>query len=583
MPALSRFALGRTTSTAPHVRIAGKFCGGTAAGRKIPHPALDAAKTERMMLDVTEDAITTALAARFAGITGAAHVSADPAKLQLHSEDIWARAKCPALLVVAPATTAELSAVIRQAHEDGLAIAPRGAGASYTSAYVPASAKTISLDMSRMNQVLAIDAHAMTVTVQGGCTWAALNAALKPHGLRSPFWGPMSGLVSTIGGGLSQLNAMFGAARYGTSSESVISLAVVLANGDVLRTGAGLPGQPPFYRHYGPDLTGLFCGDGGVFGIKAEITLRLMRTPAHEDYCSFAFKTGRDLLLAMAELSRAGVASEMCAFDPGLSEVRMKRASLAEDFGTLRKVVAKEASLYKGLQNAAKIAMAGRDIMEKNDFSLHLIAEGRSAAAVTADIAEAKRIALTANGREIENSIARLIRVTPFPPLNSILGPAGERWAPVHGIASLSAAPQVFEDVVAVFNEMAEALKQAGVSAGYLYTSLSTNALIIEPVFYWPEERFSVHESLMEKTHLARLPSLAANPEATAVVTETRSRVIDVFARHGCGFFQIGRSYPYRESRDAATISLLEGIKSLLDPAQKFNPGVLGLGGGGEE
>ncbi len=531
------------------------------------------------MLDVSNEVITDALAQRYAAIVGAAHVSRDEAKLRLHSEDIWRRAAAPAILVVAPATTGELSAVIAQAHADGLTLAPRGAGASYTSAYLPAGAAALSLDMSRLNKVLAIDPDAMTVTVQGGCTWAALNAALKPHGLRTPFWGPMSGLVSTIGGGLSQLNAMFGAARYGTSSESVIGLAVVLANGQLLRTGAGLPGKAPFYRHYGPDLAGLFCGDSGVFGIKAEITLRLMRTPAHEDFCSFAFKTGRDLLLAMAELSRAGIASEMCAFDPGLAEVRMKRASLAEDFGTLRKVVAKEASLFKGLQQAAKIAMAGRDIMEPDDFSLHVIAEGRSAAAVAADIAEAKKIAAAANGREIENSIARLIRVTPFPPLNSILGPTGERWAPIHGIASLAAAPAVFADVAAVFADMAAELKQAGVSAGYLYTSLSTNALIIEPVFYWPEERYSIHETLMEKTHLARLPTLDANPEATAVVVAARNRIIKVFADHGCGFFQIGRAYPYRESRDAATIALLEGLKSLVDPDHIFNPGALGLGG----
>jgi FAD/FMN-containing dehydrogenase len=528
------------------------------------------------MLDILKG---NGLAARFAEIVGDAHVSADPAKLSLHSEDVWKRGDSAVILAVAPATTEELSRAVALAHASGLTLAARGASASYTSAHLPVRADTVSLDISRMDQVLAIDPVSMTVTVQGGCTWAALNAALKPHGLRTPFWGPMSGLVSTIGGGLSQLNAMFGAARYGTSSESVIGLAVVLADGKVLRTGAGLPGAAPFYRNYGPDLAGLFCGDGGVFGIKAEITFRLMRIPAHEDYISFAFKTGRDLLLAMAELSRAGVASEMCAFDPGLSEVRMKRASLAEDFGTLRRVVAKEGSLFKGIQQAAKIAMAGRDIMEKDDFSLHLIAEGRSSAAVAADITEARRIGLAAKGREIENSIARLIRVTPFPPLNSILGPAGERWAPVHGIASLAASPQVFEEVEAVFAEMDAELKAAGVFSGYLYTSLSTNALIIEPVFYWPEERYGIHETLMEKQHMARLPVLPPNPAATAVVIEARRRVIEVFARHGCGFFQIGRTYPYRESRDAASIALLEGVKTLLDPERIFNPGVLGLDG----
>jgi FAD/FMN-containing dehydrogenase len=62
-------------------------------------------------------------------------------------------------------------------------------------------------------------------------------------------------------------------------------------------------------------------------------------------------------------------------------------------------------------------------------------------------------------------------------------------------------------------------------------------------------------------------------------VVEARRRVIEVFARHGCGFFQIGRTYPYRESRDPASIALLEGIKTLLDPERIFNPGVLGLHG----
>ncbi len=532
------------------------------------------------MLDDIKDLSKETLAAGFAAITGAAHVSSDAARIDLHSEDIWARSATAAVLVVAPGTTAELSDVIRLAHQKGLALAPRGAGASYTSAYIPSRAGTISLDMSRLNQVLAVDPVAMTVTVQGGCTWAALNAALKPHGLRTPFWGPMSGLVSTIGGGLSQLNAMFGASRYGTSSESVVGFAIVLANGEVLRTGAGLPGEAPFYRHYGPDLAGIFCGDGGAFGIKAEITLRLMRTPAHEDYASFAFKSGRDLMLAMAEIARAGVATETCAFDPGLALVRLKRASLAEDLGTLRRVVTKEGSLLKGLQNAAKIAMAGRDIMDQDDYSLHVITEGRSAAAVAADIAEIKKIALAQNGREIENSIARLIRVTPFPPLNSILGPAGERWAPVHGVASLAAAPAVLEEVQGIFAEKKTALDAAGVYGGYLFTSMSTNALIIEPVFYWPEEHYAVHESLMEKTHLARLPEQPANPAATEVVVETRRLVIEVFARHGCGFFQIGRSYPYVDSRDAASLALLHGLKALLDPDQILNPGVLGLKNG---
>jgi FAD/FMN-containing dehydrogenase len=248
---------------------------------------------------------------------------------------------------------------------------------SYTSAYAPTTPRTVSLDMSRMNRILEIRPDDMVVTVEAGCAWSQLDAALAPLGLRTPFWGPMSGLVSTVGGGLSQLNAMFGAGHYGTSSESVVALTVVLADGRVLRTGArGPEAAAPFYRHYGPDLAGLFCGDAGVFGVKAEITLRLMRRPAHEGCVSFAFATGEDLLRAMAECARAGLASEMCAFDPGLTKVRMKRASLAADVKTLGAVIANEKSLGRGLVSAARIALGGRDFIEAESYSVHLICEG---------------------------------------------------------------------------------------------------------------------------------------------------------------------------------------------------------------
>jgi FAD/FMN-containing dehydrogenase len=299
----------------------------------------------------------------------------------------------------------------------------------------------------------------MTVTVEPGCSWAALRAALAPLGLRTPFWGPMSGLRSTV----------------------------VLGDGQVLRTGArGAGGDKPFFRHYGPDLSGLFCGDGGALGIKAAITLRLMASPAHEDYASFAFQTGRELLSAMAAMARAGIACEMCAFDPGLTRVRMQRSSLASDVKTLGAVVGRQKSLVKGLLEAGKIALAGRDFVGEENYSLHLIAESRSAAGVQADIAEA--------------------------------------------------------------------------------------------VFYWPGERLAVHAAAMQPEHLAKLPALPDDPAATQLVVLARKRLMALFQRFGCGHFQIGRTYPYRQSRDAASWQLVEAIKTAVDPSRVLNPGVLGLG-----
>ena len=511
-------------------------------------------------------------------IVGTAHVRDDVESRELHSQDIWAAAPATVALVVTPQTVAQISAALAAAMAAGYAIAPRGAGMSYTGGYVPLVSRTVSVDLSRMDRVLAVHAEDMTVTVEAGCTWATLLQTLAPLGLRTPFWGPMSGLMSTIGGGLSQLNAMLGAGHYGTSSESVVAMTLVLADGRVLRTGArGADGNSPFYRHYGPDLAGLFCGDCGALAVKAEITLRLIRNPPHEGYASFAFKSGATLLAAMAEMARAGVASETCAFDPGLTRVRLQRASLGSDVKTLAAVVGQQKSLLKGLVEAGRVVMAGRDFVPVDEFPLHVIAEGRSAAGVEEDLAAVRRIAAEFGGQEIENTIAKVIRAQPFPPLNSVLGPAGQRWAPIHGITPLSQAGAVFQAVDTVFTEMADEFKQLGISVGYLFTSMSTNALIVEPVFYWPDARGAVHEAAMQPEHMARLPPLRPNPQALAVVVKARERVIAIYQQFGCAHFQIGRTYPYRASRDEASWRLLEAVKRELDPAGLLNPGVLGL------
>ncbi|TRW14445.1 FAD-binding oxidoreductase [Glacieibacterium frigidum] len=520
-----------------------------------------------------------ALKAVFAAIVGADHVRDDEASLRLHSEDIYEAAALTAMLIVAPGSLDELSDVVAAAHEARVAIAPRGGGMSYTASYLPQTDTTVSLDMRRMNRVLAISAEDMTVTVEGGCTWLALNEALKPLGLRTPFWGPMSGIYSTIGGGLSQGNAMFGAGHYGTSTESMIALTMVLGDGRVLRTGArGPDGDTPFYRHYGPDVAGLFCGDSGTLGIKAEVTLRLIRIPPFEDYASFSFKSGEALLRALAEIARAGIACETCGFDPGLTKVRMRRMSLLSDVKTLGAVLGKQGNLGKGLLAAAKVALGGRNFIAADDYPLHIVAEGRSKEGVAADIAAARAIAKRFDGVETPNSIARVIRAMPFPVPNSMLGPDGESWAPVHGMVSLSNGPAMFADIQAMFAAMAPEFAAHGITTGYLFTSLSTNALTIEPVFFWPHGYRPVHASLMDANYIAGLPKLAANPAATAVVSAARAGVKAITRKYGGAHFQIGRAYDYRASRDEATCELLDTVKAFADPDRQFNPGGLGFG-----
>jgi hypothetical protein len=129
---------------------------------------------------------------------------------------------------------------------------------------------------------------------------------------------------------------------------------------------------------------------------------------------------------------------------------------------------------------------------------------------------------------------------------------------------------------------MADVFADHGIYCGYLFTSLSTNALIIEPVFYWPEVRQALIDGSVQPQHLAKLPKSPPNPEATALVTQARRKVIEICAGLGCGHFQIGRAYPYRQSRDEASWALIEAVKAALDPDGALNPDGLGLSSDGQ-
>ncbi len=114
-------------------------------------------------------------------------------------------------------------------------------------------------------------------------------------------------------------------------------------------------------------------------------------------------------------------------------------------------------------------------------------------------------------------------------------------------------------------------------TSGYLVTTLSTNGFLIEPVFFWPDARYGIHETTLEPSYLAKVPKLPANADNAALVDEVRRKILDIFERYGATHFQIGRAYRYAQTREPVTWALLKAIKAHLDPDNRMNPGVLGL------
>jgi FAD/FMN-containing dehydrogenase len=488
---------------------------------------------------------------------GSAAVIDDPAELALAAADILpdADAVVPTLLL-RPRDTAQTAAAMRVLDRAGTAVFPRGAGLSYTGGVVP-HAPGVVIDTAAMTDI-AVMAEDLYAVVGAGCTWAALHDALKPHGLRPEAAPPISGSHSTIGGAASQSVS---------GSEGFIGLAVVLADGDVLRTGGwSAPGGVPFWRHYGPDLTGLFIGDCGAFGVKTEIVLRLC-PPAQKRFASFGFERGFDVATTIAHIQR-GPGGRVMAFDRARADSAAASMELGEAVRTIAAVAGKAGSIGQAMKDVMGLRR-GKAELEEAPWSLHITAEGATAALADAQADAMRRICVTAGGVEMPPAVPQALDARPFS-VRGMVGQAGERWVPVHGHLPLSTAPACVAAIEAVFAARAQEIARHGVRVNWLLASAGAY-VTMEPMFYWRDALDPLHMKYLSERNRARFGQFAPAPAARAFVRDLRIAVRDTMDRHGATHSQLGRFYV------PPTGDVLARIKSVLDPAGRMNPGVLSL------
>ena len=497
--------------------------------------------------------------------------------LEFYSSDVYS-AGTRALCVVAPDSVEDLQAAVRVCTSLDCSVIARGGGLSYSAGYLAEGPRSVIVDMSRLTRIVEINETDMYVTVETGCTWRELYTALERRGLRTPYFGPMSGYLSTVGGALSQGSVFLGSTQYGTSAESTLSLDIVLADGSLLPTGSasGSIRPSPFFRTYGPDLTGLFLGDAGALGIKVRATLQLLPFPPESRFLSFSYTSSDHMLEALASISRCGLAAECFGTDPYVQSRRIHEQNFAKDLGYLKAVAQSESTMLAGLGAAARMVWKGRRSLGGETFVLNIVIDEATAPAADANLAIVRAIAAR-HGREIESTVPRAIRSLPFTYPNDILGDRGERWVPTHALAPHSRAKEVIARLEEYFDAREDVLKSNGIEWGYLVFAVSTRATLIEPLFYWPDRRGAYHERMIQPQHLAKLPLLDANPAASAAVQTLRTGLIELFAELGCVHLQIGKSYPYLEHRQATAQHLLESLKNAVDPNRLMNPGALGF------
>jgi FAD/FMN-containing dehydrogenase len=505
--------------------------------------------------------MTDALAARLAAIVGEAHVLRDAASCALAGSDLfdWPGAVAP-MLVVRPADGAQTAAALRVAGEARASVVPRGAGLSYTAGAVP-HAPAIVFDMTRL-AAIEIDADDMFAHVGAGATWEAVAAAAAAHGLRVAPAAPISGSHTTVGGAASQ--------NLPGGMDGFIGLEVALADGTLARTGsAARAGGSPFWRSDGPDLTGLFLGDCGAFGIKTAVVLRLVpERPAA--FASFGFDRAAELVAALVALMRAGAVSRGFAID----RLRSRAATsleAGEAARTVGAVVARAGSVGQALRDVARLARAS--LAEAPPWALHLTAEADTPRAAEERIEAARRICAT--GREIDAVVPKTLRTRPFS-IRGMVGPEGERWVPVHGIVPPSRAAAAMAALErSIVGEQA-AIDAAGMSVNWLVSSMGAY-VVIEPMFYWRDALQPIHLATLSEKNRARFGAFVADPEGRALARRLRVALRDVLDAHGAVHAQIGRFYRFTERMDPGSAALVRRLKTALDPEGRMNPGVLGL------
>jgi hypothetical protein len=137
-------------------------------------------------------------------LMGAGRVITEPSQRSYYSTDLSAYPAVTAAAVIQPGSVEELAQAVKLVAAAGYALIPRGGGMSYTKGYVPERSESVLFDMRGMNGIVEINTDDMYVTVEAGCTWKQLYEALQPRGVRTPYYGPLSGMYATVGGTLSQ-------------------------------------------------------------------------------------------------------------------------------------------------------------------------------------------------------------------------------------------------------------------------------------------------------------------------------------------------------------------------------------------
>lgn len=211
------------------------------------------------------------LVSRLTSALSPATVISDEMETRAYECDGLTAYKCPPLCVVLPGTTAEVSAVLKICHDEGVPVVPRGSGTSLAGGALP-TADSVVLGVSRMADVLETDYDNRFIRVQTGRTNLSVTGAVEEEGF---FYAPdpSSQLACAIAGNIAMNSGGAHCLKYGVTTNNLMGVTMVMMDGTVVEIGGA------FMDASGYDWLGLICGSEGQLGVVTEATLRLVPKP----------------------------------------------------------------------------------------------------------------------------------------------------------------------------------------------------------------------------------------------------------------------------------------------------------------
>ena len=211
------------------------------------------------------------ITARLRAALGPDGVIEDAIELRAYECDGLSAYRCPPLCAVLPRSTAEVSAVMKICHDEGVPVVPRGAGTSLAGGALP-TADAVLLGIARMNRVLETDYDNRYIRVEAGRTNLSVTGAVEQDGF---FYAPdpSSQLACAIAGNIAMNSGGAHCLKYGVTTNNLMGVTLVLADGEVVEIGG------THLDAGGLDLLGLICGSEGQLGVVTEATLRILAKP----------------------------------------------------------------------------------------------------------------------------------------------------------------------------------------------------------------------------------------------------------------------------------------------------------------